>query len=51
MPRRPLLVLTLLVLALHWLVLQGMPLDWDGTPSAAPAAPVFSTRTLSLIHT
>ena len=47
MPRRPLLVLTLLVLALHWLVLQGMPLDWDGTPSAAPAAPVFSTRNIA----
>ena len=47
MPRRPLLVLTLLVLALHWLVLQGMPLDWDSNPSAAPAAPVFSTRSIA----
>ncbi|ART50653.1 hypothetical protein CBP34_01845 [Acidovorax carolinensis] len=47
MPRRPLLVLTALVLALHWLVLQGMPMAWDGNPSAAPAAQVFSTRSIA----
>ena len=47
MPRRPLLVLTALVLALHWLVLQGMPMVWDGNPSAAPAAQVFSTRSIA----
>ena len=47
MPRRPLLVLTLLVLALHWLVLQGMPMVWDSNPSAAPAAAVFSTRSIA----
>ena len=46
MPRRPLLVLTALVLALHWLVLQGMPMIWDGSPSAAPAAPIFRTRSI-----
>ena len=47
MPRRPLLVLTALVLALHWLVLQGMPMVWDGNPSAAPAPQVFSTRSIA----
>ena len=36
MPRRTLWILTALVLAVHWLVLQGVPLAWDG--SAAPAA-------------
>lgn len=46
MPRRPLLVLTALVLALHWLVLQEMPMVWDGNPSAAPSAQVFSTRSI-----
>ena len=46
MPRRPLLVLTALVLALHWLVLQGMPMAWDSDPPAAPAAPVFRTRSI-----
>lgn len=46
MPRRPLLVLTALVLALHWLVLQGVPLVWQ--PTSAPAATqVFSTRSIA----
>jgi hypothetical protein len=47
MPRRPLLVLIALVLALHWLVLQVMPMVWDGNPSAPPAAQVFSTRSIA----
>lgn len=44
MPRRALLLITALVLALHWLVLEGLPLRWDG-PSA-PVSTVFSTRSL-----
>ncbi len=40
MPRRTLWILTALVLAVHWLVLQGVPLAWDG--SAAPAGKVFT---------
>lgn len=47
MPRRSLLVLTALVLALHWLVLQGMPMAWDGNPAAATATPVFNTRSIA----
>ncbi|SEA08786.1 DUF3108 domain-containing protein [Acidovorax soli] len=47
MPRRPLFVLTALVLALHWLVLQGMPMAWDSSPSTPPAAQVFSTRSIA----
>lgn len=46
MPRRALLLITTLVLALHWLVLHGLPLDWD---SPAPPTPqVFSTRSIAL---
>ena len=47
MPRKPLFVLTTLVLALHWLVLQGMPMAWDNSPSAAPAALIFRTRSIA----
>ncbi|WP_232476600.1 MULTISPECIES: DUF3108 domain-containing protein [unclassified Acidovorax] len=36
-----------MVLALHWLVLQGIPMAWDGHPSTAPAAQVFSTRSIA----
>ncbi|MDD2711891.1 MAG: DUF3108 domain-containing protein [Simplicispira sp.] len=45
MPRRPLLVLTAAVLALHWLVLAGLPQQWHHP--MAPAPQVFSTRTLA----
>ena len=45
MPRRTLWILTALVLAVHWLVLQGVPLAWDG--SAAPAGRVFATRSVA----
>lgn len=48
MPRRPLLLLTILVLALHWLVLQGTSLAWHGSHVAAPAPPVFNTRSIAL---
>lgn len=46
MPRRTLLALTALVLALHWLVLQGVPLSWESR--AAPNGKVFSTRSVAL---
>lgn len=45
MPRRALIALTALVLALHWLLLQGVPLVWDSP--AAPTGQVFSTRTIA----
>ena len=45
MPRRTLLALTALVLVLHWLVLHGIPLAWEG-PST-PAGRVFSTRSVA----
>lgn len=48
MPRRALLFITSLVLALHWLVLQGVPLDWNGSPGQ-PAARVFSTRSIAAL--
>lgn len=45
MPRRALIALTALVLALHWLLLKGVPLAWDSP--AAPTGQVFSTRTIA----
>ncbi|EJE54656.1 Protein of unknown function (DUF3108) [Acidovorax sp. CF316] len=45
MPRRTLIALTALVLALHWLLLRGVPLVWDSP--AAPTGQVFSTRTIT----
>lgn len=45
MPRRALIALTALVLALHWLLLRGVPLAWDSP--AAPTGQVFSTRTIA----
>jgi len=48
MPRRTLWILTALVLAVHWLVLQGVPLAWDG--SAAPAGKVFTTRSAKKLY-
>ena len=44
-PRRSLLVLGAAVLALHWLVLAGLPLQWHHPVAAAPQ--VFNTRTLA----
>ncbi|MBV7430829.1 MULTISPECIES: DUF3108 domain-containing protein [unclassified Acidovorax] len=43
MPRRALVLITALVLALHWLVLTGVPLAWD-SPQQPAAGRVFSTR-------
>lgn len=45
MPRRALIAITALVLALHWLLLRGVPLAWDSP--AAPTGQVFSTRTIA----
>ena len=46
MPRRPLWLLTAVVLALHWLALAGMPLQ-SHTAALHTPGPVFSTRTLA----
>lgn len=46
MPRRTLVFITALVLALHWLALRGVPLAWE-PPAPAPAGPVFSTRSIA----
>ena len=45
MPRRALWLITLLVLALHWLVLSGLPLTWDGP--RGPLSTAFSTRSIA----
>ncbi len=45
MPRRALLLITALVLVLHWLVLGGLPLRWDGP--RGPIGAVFSTRSIA----
>ena len=45
MPRRALVAITALVLALHWLVLSGVPLAWDSP--AQPTGQVFSTRSVA----
>ena len=45
MPRRTLVAITALVLALHWLVLSGVPLAWDSP--AQPTGQVFSTRSVA----
>ncbi|KQO26269.1 hypothetical protein ASF11_00695 [Acidovorax sp. Leaf76] len=45
MPRRALVLITALVLALHWLVLHGVPLAWD-SPQPPAAGHVFSTRSV-----
>jgi len=45
MPRRALVFITALVLALHWLVLSGVPLAWDSP--AQPSRQVFSTRSIA----
>ena len=45
MPRRALVAITVLVLALHWLVLSGVPLAWDSP--AQPTGQVFSTRSIA----
>lgn len=46
MPRRALVLLTAVVLALHWLVLQGLPLRGMGTDANAPQDLAFNTRML-----
>lgn len=43
MPRRPLILLTALVLAAHWLALAGLPLG-GGAPGAASETLAFRTR-------
>ena len=45
MPRRALVLITVLVLALHWLVLSGVPLAWDSP--VQPSLQVFSTRSIA----
>ena len=45
MPRRALVAITVLVLALHWLVLSGVPLAWDSP--AQPTGQLFSTRSIA----
>ena len=45
MPRRALVFITAVVLALHWLVLSGVPLAWDSP--AQPPRQVFSTRSIA----
>ena len=45
MPRRALVFITALVLALHWLVLSGVPLAWDSPTQ--PSRQVFSTRSIA----
>ena len=45
MSRRALVAITALVLALHWLVLTGVPLAWDSP--AQPTGQVFSTRSIA----
>jgi hypothetical protein len=45
MPRRALVLITALVLALHWLVLSGVPLAWDSP--VQPGGRVFSTRSIA----
>jgi len=49
MPRRALALITALVVALHWLVLSGVPLAWDGAqpPPSERTGPVFSTRSVA----
>lgn len=49
MPRRALVAITALVLALHWLVLSGVPLAWDSP--AQPTGQVFSTRSITAAPT
>lgn len=44
-PRRPLLLITVLVLALHALVLGGTAPHWAGAPAETPLA--FATRTIA----
>ncbi|RYF19495.1 MAG: DUF3108 domain-containing protein, partial [Comamonadaceae bacterium] len=44
MPRRALVLLTALVLALHWLVLQGLPVRGMGVDSGKPQDLAFNTR-------
>lgn len=46
MPRRAFWLLTLLVLALHWLVLHGLPLTWKGSQAPLSTA-AFSTRSIA----
>jgi len=46
MPRRALILITALVLALHWLVLHGVPLAWESP--AQPTGRVFSTRSIAV---
>ncbi|RQO81908.1 DUF3108 domain-containing protein [Acidovorax sp. FJL06] len=49
MPRRALALITALVVALHWLVLSGVPLAWDGAqpPPSERTGPIFSTRSVA----
>lgn len=44
MPRKALVLITALVLALHAVLLMGVPLAWEGGAAAPPAGPVFAAR-------
>ncbi|WP_298213762.1 DUF3108 domain-containing protein [Acidovorax sp.] len=46
MPRSALVLITALVLALHWLALRAVPLAWD-SPSQPESGRVFSTRSVA----
>ena len=46
MPRRALVLITALVLGLHWLLLSGMPLAWHSPEQ--PSGRVFTTRSVTL---
>lgn len=46
MPRSALVLITALVLALHWLALRAVPLAWDN-PAQPETGQVFSTRSVA----
>ena len=46
MPRRALVLITTLVLALHWLVLHGIPQAWD-SPAKPTSTHAFNTRSIA----
>lgn len=49
MPRNPLVVITALVVVVHWLVLQGVPLVWQAPPPAPRSAhAVWNTRSIAM---
>ena len=49
MPRSALVVITALVLVLHWVVLQGVPWGWEMPPPAPATNAVFNTRSIAVV--